>query len=903
MFHKQELFSDPYLTVESSSKVFEQNAYILMRPRHFLAFVQVLLHFLSAVLVSDAWTNDDIAAEVAGYKGEIISNGAKTIETISTIVYPAIDGCNKLRLAYVYGLLSECYLQLENTKDLSPIVQPDHANGNLRFSHYYKIVEQECKNVSFINNLNFKNIAGLRGLNFECFSDEVYACIEESCLSALSNMVQAFANIYGESLPEGFMTWQDVYKYYILTSLRALETRVTTDSGSRTPECLQGFISKLEQSYDSCRKYIRLLNQSDALGIMKQYLTVIVPLHSSFGFLPDNSTWQECLIVLLNFWMRLTDDMKEISLEENSEGTISFNPQFLMTCLKVFMKLVMEDIISPSQGWGTIYDYVKCGLSCDSSVEIYNFSKAMVFSGCGFGAIAEVFSVASSETGSVSDCGKSSQDLPHFYLDILEAVLQELVNGSHESQNLYHILSSLSKLEGDLKVLQCVRHVTWEKMVQFSDNLQLPSSVRVFVLELMQFISGKNIKGFSTEILANVQPWEEWDELLYAGRKSETDVDKQLPDHRDSSSRFTNTLVALRSSQLVTSISPSIEITPDDLLNADTAVSCFLRLCGEANEDLHFDALVAILEEWDGLFTMGQSGETTAEASDGGNDWNKDDWDEGWESLEEVDNPEKKEMEESVSVHPLHACWAQIFRKFLSLSRFSDVLRLIDQSLKSNAMLLDEDDARSLSERALSLDCFLALKMTLMLPYKTLQLRCLGAVEDSVRQGIPQTRSKDSELLILILSSGILTSIATDSTYGTTFSYLCYMVGNLSNQCQQALVSGRGFTRNEDNENQLLLFRRILFPNFISELVKADQHVLAGFIVTKFMHTSESLSLINIANASLNRYLERQLHMLQVNEFPVEMTCKTLRNTVTRLRGKLGNLIQTTLPLLSASVG
>ncbi|XP_061358182.1 MAG2-interacting protein 2 isoform X2 [Gastrolobium bilobum] len=864
---------------------------------------EVLLRYLSAVLVSDVWTNDDITADIAAYKGQIIGNSAKTIETISKIVYPAIDGCNKLRLAYVYGLLSECYLQLENTKDLSPIVQPDHANANLRFTHYYKVLEQECKNVSFINNLNFKNIAGLCGLNFDSFRDEVYACIEESSLSALSKMVQAFVNIYGDSLPEGFMSWQDVYKYYILSLLRALETKATTDSSIRTPEYLQGFISKLEQSYDLCRMHIKLLSQSDALGIMKQYFTVIMPLYSSYGFLPDNSTWQDCLIVLLNFWMRLTDDMKEIALEESSGETFSFNPQCLMSCLKVFMKLVMEDIISPSQGWGSIYGYVNGGLNGDSSAEIYSFCKAMIFSGCGFGAVAEVFSVASLETGSASDSATGSQDLPHFYLEIVEAVLQELVDGSHESQNLYHILSSLSKLEGDLKVMQCVRHVIWERMVQFSDNLQLPSSIRVFVLELMQFISGKNIKGFSTEILANVQPWEEWNELLYASRKSETDVDKQLPDHKDSSSRFTNTLVALRSSQLVASISPSIEITSDDLLNADMAVSCFLRLCEEASKDLHFDALVAILEEWDGLFSTEKDGETAAEASDGGNDWNNDDWDEGWESLEEVDKPEREKKEDSASVHPLHVCWAEIFRKFISLSRFSDVLRLIDQSsLKPNGILLDEDDARSLSQIALGADCFLALKMALLLPYKTLQLQCLGAVEDNIRQGISETRGKDYELLILIFSSGILTSIATDSTYGTTFSYLCYLIGNLSNQCQEALVSGRGINNSEDHGNQLLLYGRILFPNFIAELVKADQHVLAGFLVTKFMHTNETLSLINIAEASLNRYLERQLHLLQVNEFPVEKTCKTLKNTISRLRSKLSNLIQSTLPLLSASV-
>ncbi|XP_019416845.1 PREDICTED: MAG2-interacting protein 2 isoform X1 [Lupinus angustifolius] len=869
-----------------------------------LSYTEVLLRYLGAVLVSDVWTNDDITVEIEGYKGEIIGNSARTTEIISTIVYPAIDGCNKLRLAYVYGLLSECYLQLENTKDLSPIIQSDHANTNIRFTHYYKVIEEECKNVSFINNLNFKNIAGLHGLNFECFQDEVYACIEESNLSALSKMVQALGNIYGDSLPEGFLSWQDVYKYYIQNSLRALVTKASIDSSIRTPEYLQGFISNLEQSYGLCRMYIKLLAQADALGIMKHYFTVIMPLYSSYGSLPDNSTWQDCLIILLNFWTRLTDDMKEIALQENSGETISFNPECLMSCLKVFMKLVMEDIISPSQGWGSIYGYVNFGLSGDSAVEIYNFCKAMIFSGCGFGAVAEVFSAASSEAGLASDCSMGSHNLPDFYLGILEAVLKELVTGSHENQNLYHILSSLSKLEGDLEVMQCVRQVIWDRMVQFSDNLQLPSSIRVYVLELMQFISGKSIKGFSTEIEANVQQWEEWNELLYANRMSERDVNQQLrDDHKDSSSRFTSTLVALKSSQLAASISPSIEITPDDLVNADMAVSCFLRLCGESSTDLHFDALLAILEEWDGLFSTKKDGETTAKPSDGENVWNSDDWDEGWESLEEVDNLEKEKKDDSVSVHPLHVCWTEIFRKLINQSRFNDVLRQIDQSsLKPNVLLLDEDDAQSLNQIALGINCFLALKMTLLLPYKTLQLQCLGAVEDNLKQDIPETRSTDNELLILILSSGIITSIITDSTFGTTFSYICYLIGNFSHQCQQALVPGTGINKSEDEENQLLLFRRILFPNFLSEFVKADQHVLAGFLVTKFMHTNEALSLINIAETSLNRYLEMQLHMLQVNEFPVDKTCKTLKNTVSSLRGKLSNLVQSTLSLLSATV-
>ncbi|KAI5423643.1 hypothetical protein KIW84_030023 [Lathyrus oleraceus] len=149
---------------------------------------------------------------------------------------PTHNGFEHVHVADLKPADFECYLQLENTKDLSPIAQPDHTNGNIRFAHYYKVVEQECKNVSFINNLNFKNIVGLRGLNFKCFSDEVYACIEESSLSALSKMIQAFVDMYGHSFPEGFMSWQDIYKYYILSLLSALEAKATIDFSSRTPK-------------------------------------------------------------------------------------------------------------------------------------------------------------------------------------------------------------------------------------------------------------------------------------------------------------------------------------------------------------------------------------------------------------------------------------------------------------------------------------------------------------------------------------------------------------------------------------------------------------------------------------------------------------------------------------------
>ena len=874
--------------------------------------LQVLLRWLSSVLVSEVWTNDDIMAEIAEFKGDLIAHAVETIKKISSIVYPAIDGCNKLRLAYVYSLLSDCYSQLEETKDSLPMIQTHEANiSSIGFAHFYKVIEQECRRVSFIKNLNFKNIAGLGGVNLECFSTEVYTHIEESSLEALAKMVQAIASIYTDPVPEGLISWQDVYKHHVLSLLTSLENSAMADFKIKSPENLQGFVNQLEQSYDFCRMYVKLLTPSDALDIMKRYYRVIIPVYGSYGSLPDDSTWQDCLIILLNFWIRLTDGMKDIESNESSGRNVMFNPECIMSCLRVFMRLVMEDVVSPSQGWGTVISYINHGLIGDFSVDKFIFCRAMVFSGCGFGSVAEVFSDGTSQqpSGSAATGVSEGYDLPLLYLNILEPILQDLVNESLEHQNLFNLLSSLSKLEGNLEDLKRVRCVVWERMAKFSDNLQLPSSVRVYVLELMQFIAGRSIKGFSPEIQSNVLPWEGWDELQFTGKNFESTANQGLLDQKDTSNRFASTLVALKSSQLAASISPNIEINPDDLLNVETAVSCFLKLCGAATTCSHVDALLAILGEWEGLLIIGRDEEASAETPEAGNDWSSDNWDEGWESFQEVEPLENEEKKGSLSIHPFHACWVETFKKLIMLSQLRNLLMLIDQSLSraNGLVVLDEDDARSLTQILLGIDCFVALKMVMFFPYEALQFQCLGEVEDKLKQGgISDTMGRDHEFLMLVLSSGITSTIIAKSSYGTTFSYLSYLVGNLSRECQEAQLklTQKGSNEGKSNEgDNSLLFRKIIFPTFISELVKAGQHILAGFLVTKYIHTNASFSLINIAETSLSRYLERQLLVLEHEEFALEETCETLKNTICSLRGKLINLIQSALSLLSQNIG
>ncbi|CAN0863370.1 MAG2-interacting protein 2 [Linum grandiflorum] len=515
----------------------------------------------------------------------------------------------------------------------------------------------------------------------------------------------------------------------------------------------------------------------------------------------------------------------------------------------------------------------------------------MVFSGCSFSAVSELYSEMISQDfdGSTAE----TRNLVHLYGNTLDPILRDLVNGTLDCKDLYHLLSSLGKMEGKVDHLQQVRRVVWERMAQFCDDLQLPNNIRVYALEIMQFIAGGNTKGFSSELQSNVLPWEGWHELLTSS-KNESTGNLGLPDHQDNSSRLTSTLVALKSSQLVSAISPGMEISPDDLSDTETATSCFLKLYEVSSTDHHVEVLQAVLEEWERLFATVSKPVNTAEDAevDNNNNWSNDDWDEGWESFQETE--EKQNVVVDPNLHPLHACWIDLFRKMVKLSQPDNVLGLIDQSLsKSNGTLIDENEARSLGECMGEEDSFTALKLVLLLPYEALWFQCLEIVEDKLKNGgITDTVSRDHELLTLVLSSGLVSSIFTKQSYGSVFSYLCYLVGNFSRECQEAQLCK--MKQKDDVIDLSFLFVRILLPSFIAELVKANQHVLAGFLVTKFMHTNESLSVINVAEASLRSYLQGQHHGLQKEEqlAPEDLSCcGTLKNTMCRLRNKLVELV------------
>ncbi|KAG2239443.1 hypothetical protein Bca52824_091787 [Brassica carinata] len=242
--------------------------------------------------------------------------------------------------------------------------------------------------------------------------------------------------------------------------------------------------------------------------------------------------------------------------------------------------------------------------------------------------------------------------------------------------------------------------------------------------------------------------------------------------------------------------------------------------------ELQAEALLAILEGWEELFEA-KKAELLLPSNEAnqGDDWGDDAWNDGWETLQDLEPEEKEKKEYVVAAHPLHSCWLDIFKN----------------------------------------------------TFLWVRSQCLSVVEDKLKQeGLPELSTTVS--LFHLLSSW-------------------KAVSGVPRGADKRI---RNKEANTSSERRLLsCFGELMFPCFISGLVKADQQILAGFLVTKFMHSNPSLSLINIAEASLRRYLERQLESLE-DSFGETREVETLKNTVSSLRVNSKEVIRSALASLSS---
>ncbi|KAI4982337.1 hypothetical protein ZWY2020_022829 [Hordeum vulgare] len=182
-------FHEKFTSIDSGSKNAENVLPDIDTPR-FLSG-DVLLRFLGCALVSEYWDNDDILNEISEFREDIVKSAKGVIDMIYSDVYPEIDGYNKQRLSYIFGILSACHSYIKRTGKIELTYQEHVHTHKLEPFQYYKVLEEECKKVCFIDGLNYKNVAGLDNLNFDHFNEEVCKNVHSSTVSALADMVQA----------------------------------------------------------------------------------------------------------------------------------------------------------------------------------------------------------------------------------------------------------------------------------------------------------------------------------------------------------------------------------------------------------------------------------------------------------------------------------------------------------------------------------------------------------------------------------------------------------------------------------------------------------------------------------------------------------------------------------------
>jgi hypothetical protein len=569
--------------------------------------------------------------------------------------------------------------------------------------------------------------------------------------------------------------------------------------------------------------------------------------------------------------------------------------------MSAFIQLLTDDEITVQQGWDAISMFVQAGFNSEIIMDTSHICRAMILSGCAFKTVVEVYYGGQKHLETMGADSRNPLDLLEFYSASTDGCLSDLIEGSCESEVLLHkLLSSLSQSAGeDAGSLEMIRSGVWGKLITFSENMQLGSQLRVYALQLMQCITGRNLKSLPNEIVSQVEPWESW----YEPGASASIADEGMTP----SGSITANLVALRSSQMVTSVLPDANITAENLSSLESAVSCFLHLSERASSVESVVILEAVLEEWEQLFSSKEEYVAPQESPKEASDWS-DGWDDGWEALpEELENPTQKQDGASSSVHPLHSCWMEIIRKLAGLSELQKIIELLDRVSSKHCVLLEEEEACCLLELVSAPNCFMALKIMLLLPYEAPQSRCLQMVEAKIREGTVSTSSntENHELLALVLSSGALQKIVAEEGYSKLVSHICHLVGQLARSFQNDLCAHWETESNlsdTSKTNCSLLFGKVLLPCFIAELVLNGQFLLAGFVILRWMHTPTSLGLMDVVEPSVRRYLEGQVSQAQqqAGESDVSLTDNglSISHTLCSLRLKLVSLLQAALVAL-----
>lgn len=538
----------------------------------------------------------------------------------------------------------------------------------------------------------------------------------------------------------------------------------------------------------------------------------------------------------------------------------------------------------------------------------------------------------------------SFQDILEAYIALIDSILCEIRSqvsndiaveiSKLSTRRLCNLLSSLACIsygedevnapeptQQDFVILQKVRHAVWSKLNTFAEDMQLPNQVRVYALELLQTISGRGYTQAFGIKDNSLLPWDGWDAFHYL------DVDDHLTENKSNVHGFKTTLVALKSTELISGLWKDVEVNAKDLMTIDSAVSLFCALSAQAVSRQHLSVLGSLLKEWEGLYendSQSTKDKQTEETQDAivQDDWNEVvEWDDGWEAFQEPKPKIGEKPDRVVLIHIFHNCWMIILKQLIEQCQFEELLRLLDEtSSNKSTVLLTEDEVWEITSILANIQPVVALKSALLFPYDSPWFETLKIVEEKLKHDMKEQESNandalddrnnldvvDYELLALILSVGLLPSLAGNPAFATIFSCACAALGRLACLLQESHLC---IQRNEDQscisrlyQEGPIFFGSVAFPYFIAELTRGKHYFLAGAFIFQFMHVHTVLNSMSAVYVVLKTYLE-----LQINDDQIKFECALsgtafphcLKNTMVGLKDKLPSVLKLAYSTLS----
>lgn len=838
---------------------------------------------MKSLFRSEMLIEDDITMFWQQYEQELLERPEAVLDALVPNVYRDLDGVNKHRLHLYFQVLADCASLLEN--------ESDHK-GQMNSNYWKAVARQSLEASKIAEHLDFKHIVGLESVDHSQALQEVALHVNSSNVDHLATIIN---HLHDFAADGQFSTSNDVYMAFfekVLGSATLDESEMERDSFKQV-EAFENLLGK----YNDCRVCIDHLALQDLLRVLKIILQRSVLIWNHV-YKEDN---EKAMTIMLRLWTRAFGDAEQSlrsRLQAYEGDAVWQQVTAAYTCSRTLLNLVDQNIISGRQSWDVGNGILKeaqspflagnlLSLISQPSAEFtgtkpldacMRFLMQMVSAGCSLRAVLAVVHslVADDQESTTKDndqkvgqfldaeldslCKNFKQHIIRIYSLTLDSALESsesallIRDGSDDRDSLLGLLTSLRSYEDgkDLEeqhtpwrnILSETRQLVWQRLSDYAHNLLVPTRKRISVLEIQEAFRVEELIGRDGLPIT----WSDWDtsSIEQVGGTRGTDMHQSQ-----------NSLVALKSTELVHPLWPGKQITSDDLATVDEATTLFTNLLEDASTDEQFLALNSLLKEWNAIFGAESTGENPE--GDEGSEWG-----EGWE-----------ECNDDVKIHALHLCWKAILQKLMVVGRLKDALQVLDGALAHpSPTILTEAEANELVSSIKSLDTSSALKVSLLLPYHSLQVSMLGLLEeelsassqmdllDSFQSGFHSEISSrktaplsgvDEELVGLLLAAGVLSTVAGRSRFPKLFAALCKALGPLAGQLQNRQLEELQGSSVPVQDSHLYL---MAFPLFVAELTCARLYSIAGALVLQFMRVPPSLAVWSAAHTALKRYLE-----------------------------------------------